>query len=63
VVLSYQDLLGAFILRRNMFGPVRGPWPDGSWKGWWGNNPPYHAPTFVLTHHEHWKERCYLGCV
>jgi dihydrofolate reductase len=43
---------GAFILGRNMFGPVRGPWPDESWRGWWGNNPPYHAPTFVLTHHE-----------
>ncbi|MGZ5984068.1 MAG: dihydrofolate reductase family protein [Caulobacteraceae bacterium] len=42
---------GAFILGRNMFGPVRGPWPDESWKGWWGSNPPYHAPTFVLTHH------------
>lgn len=42
---------GAFILGRNMFGPVRGPWPDDSWKGWWGINPPYHAPTFVLTHH------------
>ena len=36
---------------RNMFGPVRGPWPDDSWKGWWGNNPPYHAPVFVLTNH------------
>jgi dihydrofolate reductase len=43
---------GAFILGRNMFGPVRGPWPDESWKGWWGTNPPYHAPTFILTHHE-----------
>jgi dihydrofolate reductase len=43
---------GAFILGRNMFGPVRGPWPDDSWKGWWGDDPPYHAPTFVLTHHE-----------
>lgn len=43
---------GAFILGRNMFGPVRGPWPDAEWKGWWGANPPYHAPTFVLTHHE-----------
>jgi dihydrofolate reductase len=43
---------GAFILGRNMFGPVRGPWPDGSWKGWWGDNPPYHAPAFVLTHYE-----------
>ncbi len=42
---------GAFILGRNMFGPVRGPWPDDSWKGWWGTNPPYHAPTFILTHH------------
>ena len=42
---------GAFILGRNMFGPIRGPWPDDQWKGWWGNNPPYHAPTFVLTHH------------
>jgi dihydrofolate reductase len=42
---------GAWILGRNMFGPVRGPWPDDSWKGWWGDNPPYHVPTFVLTHH------------
>src|SRR5579862_5888245 len=42
---------GAFILGRNMFGPVRGEWPDDQWKGWWGDNPPYHAPTFVLTHH------------
>ena len=42
---------GAFILGRNMFGPIRGPWPDEEWKGWWGPNPPYHAPTFVLTHH------------
>ncbi|WP_312165420.1 dihydrofolate reductase family protein [Phenylobacterium sp.] len=42
---------GAFILGRNMFGPVRGPWPDEAWNGWWGDNPPYHAPTFVLTHH------------
>jgi len=42
---------GAFILGRNMFGPIRGRWPDESWKGWWGDNPPYHAPTFVLTHH------------
>ena len=41
---------GACILGRNMFGPVRGEWPDESWKGWWGNNPPYHAPTFILTH-------------
>lgn len=42
---------GAFILGRNMFGPVRGPWPDEDWKGWWGDNPPYHAPTFVLSHY------------
>ncbi len=42
---------GAWILGRNMFGPVRGPWPDESWKGWWGEDPPYHVPTFVLTHH------------
>ena len=42
---------GAFILGRNMFGPVRGDWPDDEWKGWWGRNPPYHAPTFVLTHY------------
>jgi len=42
---------GAWILGRNMFGPVRGPWPDDSWKGWWGDEPPYHTPTFVLTHH------------
>ena len=42
---------GAFILGRNMFGPIRGEWPDEEWKGWWGDNPPYHAPTFVLTHH------------
>lgn len=43
--------LGAWILGRNMFGPVRGPWPDESWKGWWGDEPPYHVPVFVLTHH------------
>lgn len=43
--------IGAWILGRNMFGPVRGPWPDLSWKGWWGDNPPYHVPVFVLTHH------------
>jgi len=42
---------GAFILGRNMFGPIRGDWPDESWKGWWGPNPPYHAPTFILTHY------------
>src|SRR5713226_7491540 len=43
--------IGAWILGRNMFGPIRGPWPDGSWKGWWVEEPPYHAPVFVLTHH------------
>ena len=43
--------LGAWILGRNMFGPVRGPWPDESWKGWWGDEPPYHTHVFVLTHH------------
>lgn len=42
---------GAFILGRNMFGPIRSEWPDDEWKGWWGDNPPYHAPTFVLTHY------------
>lgn len=46
-----MDGFGAFILGRNMFGPVRGEWPDNSWKGWWGDNPPYHTPTFILTHH------------
>jgi dihydrofolate reductase len=43
--------IGAWILGRNMFGPVRGPWPDESWRGWWGDEPPYHVPVFVLTHH------------
>jgi dihydrofolate reductase len=43
--------IGAWIMGRNMFVPVRGPWPDESWRGWWGANPPYHAPTFILTHH------------
>ena len=43
--------VGAWILGRNMFGPVRGPWPDDAWKGWWGDSPPYHTPVFVLTHH------------
>lgn len=49
-VRSFQNV-GAWILGRNMFGPVRGPWPDAAWKGWWGDNPPYHVPAFVLTHH------------
>ena len=43
--------IGAWILGRNMFGPVRGPWPDETWRGWWGENPVYHTPVFVLTHH------------
>jgi dihydrofolate reductase len=43
--------IGAWILGRNMFGPVRGPWPDDRWKGWWGDEPPYHTPVFVLTHY------------
>jgi dihydrofolate reductase len=47
---SFENV-GAWILGRNMFGPVRGPWQDDSWKGWWGDNPPYHTPVFVLTHH------------
>src|SRR5690242_17639108 len=46
-----MENVGAWILGRNMFGPVRGPWPDDSWNGWWGEEPPYHVPTFVLTHH------------
>jgi dihydrofolate reductase len=43
--------VGAWIIGRNMFGPIRGPWPDEHWKGWWGDEPPYHTPVFVLTHH------------
>ena len=43
--------VGAWIMGRNMFGPMRGPWADDTWKGWWGDNPPYHVPVFVLTHH------------
>ena len=43
--------IGAWILGRNMFGPIRGPWPDDAWKGWWGDEPPYHTSVFVLTHH------------
>jgi len=50
-VRSFENV-GAWILGRNMFGPVRGEWPDESWKGWWGDNPPYHVPVFVLTHHK-----------
>ena len=43
---------GAYVMGRNMFGPIRGEW-DGDWRGWWGDEPPYHAPVFVLTHYEH----------
>jgi dihydrofolate reductase len=43
--------IGAWIMGRNMFGPIRGPWPDSDWRGWWGDDPPYHVPVFVLTHH------------
>jgi len=47
---SFENV-GAWILGRNMFSPLRGPWQDESWKGWWGDNPPYHTPVFILTHH------------
>jgi dihydrofolate reductase len=47
---SFENV-GSWILGRNMFGPVRGPWPDETWKGWWGDTPPYHCDVFVLTHH------------
>ncbi|RJT37355.1 dihydrofolate reductase [Mesorhizobium waimense] len=50
-VRSFENV-GAWILGRNMFGPIRGNWPDESWNGWWGDNPPYHVPVFVLTHHK-----------
>ena len=51
VAAAALEGIGAWILGRNMFGPVRGPWPDDNWKEWWGPNPPYHTPVFVLTHH------------
>ena len=47
---GFQNV-GAWVMGRNMFGPIRGPWPDDSWKGWWGDNPPYHCPVFILTRH------------
>ncbi len=47
----FGEGIGAYIMGRNMFGPVRGPWPDDRWRGWWGENPPYHVPVFVLTNH------------
>jgi len=46
-----MENIGAWIMGRNMFGPIRGPWPDNEWKGWWGEEPPYHVPVFVLTQH------------
>jgi dihydrofolate reductase len=52
VALQSFENVGAWILGRNMFAPIRGPWKDDSWRGWWGENPPYHVPVFVLTHHE-----------
>lgn len=51
VVEQRRANIGATIMGRNMFGPVRGPWPDETWRGWWGEDPPYHHPVFVLTHH------------
>jgi dihydrofolate reductase len=51
VIEERRENIGATIMGRNMFGPVRGPWPDDSWRGWWGEEPPYHHPVFVLTHH------------
>ncbi len=53
VMSEMMDGMGAFIMGRNMFGPIRGEWGDSDWKGWWGDDPPYHAPTYVLTHYAH----------
>jgi dihydrofolate reductase len=53
VISEMLDGMGATIMGRNMFGPVRGPWGNSDWQGWWGDTPPYHCPVFVLTHHEH----------
>src|SRR6478736_6112274 len=53
VMSEMMDGMGAFIMGRNMFGPIRGEWADSDWKGWWGDTPPYHCPVFVLTHYEH----------
>lgn len=46
-----MENIGAWIMGRNMFGPIRGSWPDNEWKGWWGDEPPYHGPVYILTHH------------
>jgi dihydrofolate reductase len=51
VIAAAQEDIGAVVMGRNMFGPLRGEWPDDSWRGWWGEDPPFHAPVFVLTHH------------
>ena len=51
VMSEMLDGMGATIMGRNMFGPIRGDWADSDWRGWWGDNPPYHVPTFILTHH------------
>ena len=51
IALRFGQGVGAWIMGRNMFGPIRGRWPDDEWRGWWGENPPYHGPVFVLTHH------------
>ena len=51
IALNGLERVGACIMGRNMFGPIRGSWTDDKWKGWWGENPPYHCPVFVLTHH------------
>src|SRR4029077_11879617 len=53
VVSDMMDGIGATIMGRNMFGPIRGDWGNSDWKGWWGEVPPYHCPVFVLTHHAH----------
>jgi dihydrofolate reductase len=53
VVSDMLDGMGATIMGRNMFGPIRGAWADSDWTGWWGDTPPYHCPVYVLTHHEH----------
>ncbi|MET0466358.1 MAG: dihydrofolate reductase family protein [Chitinophagaceae bacterium] len=51
IAFNSMEQFGAWIMGRNMFGPIRGPWPDNEWKGWWGPEPPYHVPVFVLTNH------------
>jgi dihydrofolate reductase len=53
VISEMLDGMGATIMGRNMFGPIRGPWGESDWQGWWGKEPPYHCPVFVLTHHRH----------